>query len=119
MPEALTPINCEHCGAPLDVPDSVSRVTCIHCGTRLRVERGGSVAFTREIKALDSRADALEQRMARLESHVIGRRQNRKQLGPATPEVKFYPIYLFLPLGVLILAMFGGIVYGMVTYFSR
>ena len=38
----LTAMSCDHCGAPLSVPDGAHSVVCMYCGARLEVHRTGS-----------------------------------------------------------------------------
>jgi hypothetical protein len=37
---------CNHCGAPLDVPEAAKFATCAHCGSRLTIYRNESAAWT-------------------------------------------------------------------------
>lgn len=41
-----TALLCNHCGAPLDVPDAARYATCGHCGSRLAIQRNRSAAWT-------------------------------------------------------------------------
>jgi hypothetical protein len=42
----ITSLDCDRCGAPLDVPPTVRRVTCAHCGTPLTIQRNDSATWT-------------------------------------------------------------------------
>ncbi len=49
----LLPILCEHCSAPIRVPDHVKFATCQHCGTRLQIESDGEQARVRVLDELN------------------------------------------------------------------
>jgi predicted phage tail protein len=42
----LESLNCNHCGAPLDVPGTTNFVTCNHCGSKLAVRCGENATYT-------------------------------------------------------------------------
>jgi DNA-directed RNA polymerase subunit RPC12/RpoP len=50
----LESITCNHCGAPLDVPDAANFVKCNHCDSRLAIKRTQSTTYTEELAGLDS-----------------------------------------------------------------
>lgn len=50
----LTPVSCNHCGAPLDVPAKVRFVTCTYCESRLEIHREGSAAFSEVLEAVEA-----------------------------------------------------------------
>jgi hypothetical protein len=54
-------LTCNHCGAPLDVPEAMRFVTCEHCGSRLEVHRTGSAAYTQVLEQIDQRTRNIEQ----------------------------------------------------------
>lgn len=60
-------LNCNHCGAPLIVPDTVNYLTCQYCQCQLQVVREDSVAFTQELEELRGRTDELALHVRRLE----------------------------------------------------
>ncbi|MBX9585523.1 MAG: hypothetical protein K2X87_34890 [Gemmataceae bacterium] len=47
------PVNCNNCGAPLEVAAGANYATCGHCGARLAVRRTGSAASTEVLEKLD------------------------------------------------------------------
>ena len=59
-------INCNKCGAPLEVSATTNFVTCGHCGSRLAVKRTGSSAFTELLEQLDQKTDAMARQLAEL-----------------------------------------------------
>lgn len=60
-------LNCNHCGAPLTVPEATNYVTCQYCQSQLQVVREESVAFTSELEDLRDRADQISSQVRRLE----------------------------------------------------
>jgi DNA-directed RNA polymerase subunit RPC12/RpoP len=54
-----TPLTCQNCGAPLDVPPTARYVTCSHCGSRLEIKRTPSAVFTEVLDRLDERTAAM------------------------------------------------------------
>ncbi len=48
----LETLNCNSCGAPLEVATSANFVTCQHCSTQLAVRRTETAAFTEELEQL-------------------------------------------------------------------
>lgn len=63
----LVSLNCNHCGAPLDVAPTSNFVTCNHCGTRLVVRRTESSAFTEQLDNIDAKQDEMLDRLERIE----------------------------------------------------
>jgi DNA-directed RNA polymerase subunit RPC12/RpoP len=65
-------LNCNQCGASLDVDDSTRFVTCRHCGSKLEIKRNASSAFTEVLDRIDRNtvqaADDL--RVIRLEQEI-------------------------------------------------
>ncbi len=55
----IVSLNCNSCGAPLDVEAGTNFVTCIHCGARLAVKRTGNSAYTEILEKLDKKTDAI------------------------------------------------------------
>ncbi len=70
----LESINCDQCGAPLEVPETISFVKCGHCDTRLAIRRTDSATFTERLDSLESGQRDLKDQVKRLEI------QNRLQL---------------------------------------
>ena len=62
----LISLNCNHCGAPLEVPESAKFVTCSFCETQLKVERTASTYSTAAIAELKETTDSLSQDVAYL-----------------------------------------------------
>jgi ribosomal protein S27E len=60
-------VSCNHCGAPLSVPDDARFVTCAHCGSRLEVHHSGGAAFTKVLEQLDQRTAHVETDLAKLQ----------------------------------------------------
>jgi hypothetical protein len=59
----LLALNCQHCSAPLKVPADAKFVTCTHCGSQLAVRRGGSVAWTETLDAIDDRTERMAEQL--------------------------------------------------------
>ena len=55
----LLSVTCNHCGAPLEVPESAKFVTCTHCSSRLAVQRSGGAAYTEVLEALEQRTEQI------------------------------------------------------------
>lgn len=52
-------LNCNNCGAPLEVQEGTRFVTCRSCSSRLEVQRSGDAAFTRKLEAIEQRTEDL------------------------------------------------------------
>ncbi len=63
-------VNCNSCGAPLEVGATTKFVTCVHCGSRLAIKRTASSAFTETLEKLDQKTDAMAQQLAELRFHA-------------------------------------------------
>lgn len=72
----LLELNCNHCGAPLEVPVKTRFLTCNFCSSKLAVQRSESAAYTEVLEVLEARTEdiardvevlKLEQRLARLD----------------------------------------------------
>jgi LSD1 subclass zinc finger protein len=55
----IVSLNCNSCGAPLQVTAGTNYVTCTHCGARLAVKRTGNSAYTEILEKLDQKTDAI------------------------------------------------------------
>lgn len=64
----LVSLNCNHCGAPLQVADDARFVTCQFCETQLTVEHTGTAYFTRELEELSDKTEELADEVHRLRS---------------------------------------------------
>jgi DNA-directed RNA polymerase subunit RPC12/RpoP len=65
----LSPVACNNCGAPLQIPAAAQYVTCQHCSSQLEVKRNESVAWTEkleQIETIDRRTEQLVNQMAQL-----------------------------------------------------
>jgi len=51
----LLALNCNQCGAPLEVPARAKFVTCNFCSTRLSVQRTDEVTYTEAIEEIQER----------------------------------------------------------------
>ncbi len=65
----LLALNCEHCGAPLEVPLLVRHVTCDYCASQLEVRRSGTNSFTEVVEAMEARAEPLARDVELLKRH--------------------------------------------------
>ena len=66
MTVKLIPLNCNHCGGPLEVPVDARFVTCSFCETRLAVERTNGTYSTAIIEQLATRTESLASEVRRL-----------------------------------------------------
>jgi LSD1 subclass zinc finger protein len=60
----LLALNCNRCGAPLEVPEKAKFVTCTFCQTQLAVQHSGGSAYTEAIEKLDELTDRLSDDVA-------------------------------------------------------
>ena len=58
--------NCDHCGAPLEIPLKAKRVTCLYCDTALEVVRTSSTVSTAVIAEIQNRVSEVENEVERL-----------------------------------------------------
>ena len=63
----LESLNCNNCGAPLEVAATSNFVTCNHCSTRLAVRRTESSAFTEQLEDIGAKQDEMLNRLKRIE----------------------------------------------------
>lgn len=79
------PVNCNNCGAPLEVAAGAHYATCGHCGARLAVRRTGSAASTEVLEKLDRTTEKLADHLATLtrqnEVERVDREWEREQAG--------------------------------------
>ena len=54
-------LNCNHCGAPLDVPAKAKYVTCGFCDSRLQVQHTGNTYSTTVIEQLVEQANQIQE----------------------------------------------------------
>lgn len=55
----VTSVNCNNCGAPLEVGAGANFATCRHCGSHLAIRRTASAAYTELLGELDRKTDAI------------------------------------------------------------
>ncbi|MEP3477901.1 MAG: hypothetical protein ABJZ55_01520 [Fuerstiella sp.] len=53
-------LNCNHCGAPLDVPAKAKFVTCGFCDSRLAIQHSGSTYSTEVMQQLVQKTAAIQ-----------------------------------------------------------
>jgi hypothetical protein len=56
----IASISCNHCGAPLQLPEETRFATCSYCGARLEVLHQGGAAYTRVLDDIDQRTKRIE-----------------------------------------------------------
>jgi hypothetical protein len=56
-------LTCNHCGAPLEVPESTRFLTCRFCNSRLEIHQDGAAAYTEVLEALDQRTARMEDQL--------------------------------------------------------
>ena len=59
-------LNCNHCGAPLQVPDSAKYVKCNHCASQLVIRREASATFTETVDRLSETTENLSEQVSKL-----------------------------------------------------
>jgi len=59
-------LNCNHCGAPLQVPESAKYVKCNHCASQLVIRRGDSATFTETVDRLSQTTENLSEQVTKL-----------------------------------------------------
>lgn len=70
MTTTLIPLSCNHCGAPLSVPENVRFLTCSHCQTSLSVEQHGDAYFTQELERLSDETQRIGEKVEELQSEL-------------------------------------------------
>lgn len=63
-------INCNHCGAPIEVSPRTRFVTCAHCGSPLAVHRGEGSVYTERLEEIDRRTANIEDRTTEIQDRV-------------------------------------------------
>lgn len=48
-------LTCNHCGAPLSVPEGTRFVTCQFCSSQLEIHQSGNAIYTEVLQAIDKR----------------------------------------------------------------
>jgi hypothetical protein len=68
----LTPVNCNHCGASLEIPQGARFVTCRYCNSQLQIHRTDSTVTTEVLQRIDQNTATMAQdlQVIRHESEV-------------------------------------------------
>jgi hypothetical protein len=69
---ALESLDCNNCGAPIEVPEGVQFMRCGHCGSRLKVHRDASAHYTEVLERIEKTTRQLEDevRTLRLQNEI-------------------------------------------------
>jgi DNA-directed RNA polymerase subunit RPC12/RpoP len=59
-------LNCNHCGAPLEVPQTAKFIKCNHCGSQLVVRRSQSATVTETVEQLAETTEQLAAQVSKL-----------------------------------------------------
>lgn len=62
----MVALNCNSCGASLEVGPGTNFVTCAHCGARLAVKRTGTSSYTELLESIDRKTDAIAAQLAEI-----------------------------------------------------
>lgn len=62
----LESLNCNSCGAPIEVPSAARFVKCDHCSANLQVHRSGGATFTEAVEQLNETTADLAEQVGRL-----------------------------------------------------
>ena len=54
-------LTCNHCGAPLEVPEGVNFFNCRFCSSRLAIEHSESAVYTRVLEELEQKTSEISQ----------------------------------------------------------
>lgn len=74
----LMSVNCNHCGAPLQVAEAARFVTCGYCETQLSVEHSGSAVYTQVLEEIRQTTEKLEQDVASLKRSSVVEQLDRE-----------------------------------------
>lgn len=55
----LVSLNCNQCGAPLEVPEKVQFVTCGYCSARLSIQRSGGAVYSQALDVVEKRTEQI------------------------------------------------------------
>jgi DNA-directed RNA polymerase subunit RPC12/RpoP len=64
METQVVSVSCNHCGAPLEVPQGTHFVTCQHCGAKLQIHVSGGAAYTELLESIDGRTKQIAEDVA-------------------------------------------------------
>lgn len=102
-------LNCNQCGAPLDVPRKVRFVTCSFCNTRLQIQHEGAAVFTEALAEINEDLEQIKRNTAlmRLDQEWAASRENyvvRNKHG-----VSRIPTASGSRMGMIVVIVFGGL----------
>jgi len=63
----LISLNCNGCGAPLDVAADARFAICGHCGARLAVKHSDTAASTELLEGIDRKTDAMTEQLSAIQ----------------------------------------------------
>jgi len=71
-------LNCNQCGAPLEVPRKARFVTCSFCNSRLQIQREGAAVFTEALEEINEDLEQIKRYTAliRLDQEWAASREN-------------------------------------------
>lgn len=107
-------LNCNGCGASLDVGPETRFVTCAQCGARLAVKRSETAAYTEVLESLERKTDAIADQLAELqrqnELERIDReweKEREKYLSTRKDGTKYEPNATLGIIAAVIMGVFG------------
>lgn len=62
-------LTCNHCGAPLQVPEETRFLTCQFCSSQLEVQHAGNAVYTQVLQAIDQRTAAMAKDIDEIKRH--------------------------------------------------
>jgi hypothetical protein len=62
-------VSCNHCGAPLQIPQDTRFASCSYCGARLEIFHQGGAAYSRVLDDIDQRTKRIEASVEELKHH--------------------------------------------------
>lgn len=101
----LIALDCNNCGAPLEVPQKLRSVTCGFCNTKLAVKHEGSAVYTEVIESIAAKVETLVQQ------NEIERLDREWELRRGDFEMRGKDGRTFMPsiaIGVLTMVVAGG-----------
>lgn len=66
----LISLNCNHCGAPLEVPAKTRFLTCSYCQSRLEVHTSGNAVYSEVLEAIGERTEKIAEDVEALKLHT-------------------------------------------------
>ena len=55
----LVSLNCNQCGAPLEVPEKVQFASCAYCSARLSIQRSGGAVYSQTLDEVEKRTEQI------------------------------------------------------------